>query len=44
VEGKLERVMECNCSHCSRKGYLMWFLPREKLRLSTPESSLAHLS
>jgi hypothetical protein len=40
VEGKLEQALECNCSHCSRKGYLMWFLPREKLRLSTPESVL----
>lgn len=41
VEGELEQVMECNCSHCSRKGYLLWFLPREKLRLSTPESALS---
>src|SRR5262245_51884510 len=22
VEGDLGQVMECNCSHCSRKGYL----------------------
>ena len=41
VEGELGQVMECNCSHCSRKGYLLWFLPREKLTLSTPESGLA---
>lgn len=41
VEGKLEQVMECNCSHCSRKGYLLWFVPREHLRLSTPEDNLA---
>ena len=32
---------KCNCSHCSKKGYLLWFLPREQLRLSTPEDALA---
>ena len=41
VDGELGEVMECNCSHCSRKGYLLWFVPREKLRLATPESNLA---
>lgn len=41
VDGELGQVMDCNCSHCSRKGYLLWFVPREKLRLVTPESSLA---
>jgi len=41
VEGDIAQVMECNCSHCSRKGYLLWFVPREKLQLSTPESALA---
>ena len=29
VEGTLEQVMECNCSLCSRRGYLLWFVPRE---------------
>jgi hypothetical protein len=38
VEGELGKVMECNCSHCSRKGLLLWFLPREKLRITTPET------
>jgi hypothetical protein len=41
VEGDLQQAMECNCSHCSRKGYLLWFVPREKLRLATPESNLS---
>jgi len=41
VEGDIAQVMECNCSHCSRKGYLLWFVPRESLRLATPESALA---
>jgi len=41
VEGALGSVNECNCSHCSRKGYLLWFLPRAALKLKTPESALA---
>ncbi len=41
VEGEIEQLMECNCSHCSRKGYLLWFAPRERLRLLTPEGDLA---
>jgi hypothetical protein len=41
VEGEIEQLMECNCSHCSRKGYLLWFAPREKLRLLTPAGDLA---
>lgn len=41
VEGNVEQAIECNCSHCSRKGYLLWFVPREKLRLATPESNMS---
>lgn len=41
VEGTLEQAMECNCSHCSRKGYLLWFLPRSKLKLFSSEADLA---
>jgi hypothetical protein len=41
VSGTLEHVMECNCSHCSRKGYLLWFVERSNLRLKTPEDALA---
>jgi hypothetical protein len=32
--------MACNCSICSRKGSLLWFVPRNQLRLLTPESDL----
>jgi hypothetical protein len=38
VEGDLEQVMECNCSICRRRGSQMWFVPRDKLTLNTPES------
>ena len=40
VEGDLDGVMSCNCSICSRKGSLLWFVPRDKLRLLTAESDL----
>lgn len=41
VEGDIREAMECNCSHCSRKGYLLWFAPREHLKLKTPVAGLA---
>jgi hypothetical protein len=41
VEGDLKQVMDCNCSICTMRGYLHWSVPREKLRLLTPESNLA---
>jgi hypothetical protein len=39
VEGELSEVKECNCSHCSRKGYLLWFVPREQLRITSGEGT-----
>ena len=39
VEGDFNEVMECNCSHCSRKGLLLWFVPRDKVTMKTPESN-----
>lgn len=41
VEGEIDRVNQCNCSHCRPKGYLLWFVPRGQLRLATPEADLA---
>lgn len=41
VEGELAEVMDCNCSLCSRKGALLWFVPRDSLKLLTPEENLA---
>ena len=41
VEGEPKEVMACNCSVCSRKGSLLWFVPRDQLRLLTPESDMA---
>lgn len=41
VEGEIGPVLSCNCSICSRKGSLMWFVPRAQLRLLTPEGQLS---
>jgi hypothetical protein len=41
VEGTLDQVIECNCSHCSRKGYLLWFQPRASLTLLGSTNSLS---
>ena len=39
VEGEIQGVIMCNCSICHRKGILMWFVPREALALSTPDTN-----
>ena len=39
VEGTLTGAMACNCSLCQRKGSLMWFVPRERLTLLTPDDN-----
>ncbi|MFA5940907.1 MAG: GFA family protein [Sinimarinibacterium sp.] len=41
VEGEIDGAMSCNCSICSRKGSLLWFVPRERLHLLTPEADMA---
>ena len=41
VEGEIGPVMACNCSICQRKGSLLWFVPRDRLSLSTPEDRIA---
>jgi hypothetical protein len=37
VEGEINGALACNCSICSRKGSLLWFVPREKLK--SPEEA-----
>lgn len=39
VEGEIKGAMACNCSICRRKGALMWFVPRDKLRLLTLDNA-----
>lgn len=38
-EGEIKEVISCNCSICQRKGTLMWFMPREQLRLLSPDDA-----
>jgi len=44
VDGEIGKVIECNCSICTKKGYLLWFVPRDALRLTTPETDMATYS
>ena len=39
VEGDIDSALACNCSICSRKGSLLWFVPRDNLKLKTPDSA-----
>ena len=41
VEGEIEGAVACNCSMCQRKGSLLWFVPRERLQLTTPDENAA---
>lgn len=41
VRGDLERASQCNCSICTKKGYLHWIVARENFRLLTPRDDLA---
>lgn len=39
VKGEIDSALSCNCSICSRKGSLLWFVPREQMKLTTPEEA-----
>jgi len=39
VQGQPDSALACNCLICSRKGSLLWFVPRAQLRLLTPEDA-----
>jgi|SRR5690349_9888902 len=41
VTGTLTAAEQCNCSICTRKGYLHWIVARDAFRLLTPQSDLA---
>ena len=40
VEGELKEAVACNCSICSRKGSLLWFVPRDQLHVLTPDGDI----
>lgn len=40
VEGAIDGALACNCSMCARRASLLWFVPRSRLALKTPESAV----
>jgi len=40
VEGEITAAMACNCCICSRQGSLLWFVPRARFKLLTPEDDI----
>ena len=34
VEGEITGAVSCNCSICSKRGSLLWFVPREHMKVS----------
>lgn len=41
AEGEVEQAIECNCSHCNRKGFLLWFVPRESFAVTAGADKLS---
>lgn len=41
VEGEIGKLTECNCSICTKRGALLWFVPRESFKLQTPQADVA---
>jgi len=41
AEGELKGAMACNCSICSRKASLLWFIPQAQFKLLTPPENVA---
>ena len=34
VEGEITAAVSCNCSICSKRGSLLWFVPREQMKVT----------
>lgn len=41
AEADLSPVIECNCSHCSKKGFLLAFTPRSAFTLNSGADQLS---
>jgi hypothetical protein len=41
ADGEIEWAERCNCSICTMKAYLHWYVPRERFRLLTPAERLS---
>jgi hypothetical protein len=44
VTGEIDGALSCNCSICSRRASLLWFVPRSAFTLKTPEESASTYS
>ncbi len=40
ADGELEGLEVCNCSICLPKGYVHWYVPRERFRLLSDEDAI----
>ncbi len=40
VEADIDKVIDCNCSMCSRRGGLLFFVPDAQFHLETEEADL----
>lgn len=41
VTTDLAKVIECNCSHCAKKGFLLTFVPESSFRFTAQEPQLS---
>lgn len=41
VDAQIDKVVECNCSICSKRGNLLAFVSASQLHLRTPESDMS---
>ena len=41
ADGEITGALSCNCSMCQRKGSLLWFVPRDQLRVTKGEDAMA---
>lgn len=40
VEGEFDYLIECNCSICSTRGHILWFVPLDCLKFESGEDHL----
>lgn len=41
VQGTIDQVIECNCSICAQRGYLLWFAKGDQFKLTCKEANLS---
>ena len=42
VEGEFEYLIECNCSICSSRAHILWFVPLASLQFESGEDQLTN--